>query len=199
MLLIFLAVTATIGISNEDYPMDALRHSRDGVVGIQYKVDVSGRVSECRVTLTSGWPDLDAATCAAILKRGRFQPATDPTGSPVSDLRQLRYHWALPPGAAVSRFSSLPVTGELAVSALPKDAVRPSVNVTFQVGADGKIADCVVKEGDGTGSAVLDKAACDTIRANGLPVVRDGAGKAMSYTRVMTVTFIVPASQGAVR
>ena len=196
MLLTFLAVV-TIGISNDDYPIDALRHDRDGVVGIQYRVDVSGKVSECRVTLTSGWPDLDAATCAAILKRGRFQPATDAGGSPVSDVRQLRYRWALPPGTAVSRFSFLPVAGELAVSAFPKDMVRPSVNATFQIGADGKVADCVVKEGDGTGSEALDKAACDTIRANSLPIVGAGAGKAMSYTRVMTVTFVGPAAQGA--
>ena len=198
MLLTFLAAT-TIGISNDDYPIDALKHGRDGVVGIQYRVDISGRVSECRVTLTSGWPDLDAATCDAIRKHGRFQPARDNSDHPISDVRQLRYRWALPSGTAVSRFSSLPVTGQLAVSALPKDAVRSSVNVTFQVGTDGKIADCSVKDGGGTGSAALDKAACETIRANGFPIVRDGAGKAVSYGRVMTIVFVASAAEGAAR
>ena len=77
--------------------------------------------------------------------------------------------------------------------------MRPSVNATFQVGADGKVAGCVVKEGDGTGFEALDKAACDTIRANSLPIVGAGAGKAMSYTRVMTVAFVGPAAQGAAR
>jgi len=190
MLLLILAEVAEIGVSNADYPRAALSQQRDGVVGIQYAVDPSGKVSECRVYLTSGRPDLDATTsCIAVLKRGRFQPKRDGAGHSVSDIRQLRYRWTLPSGSGASRFSSLPTTGEIALASFPKDMVHPAVNVTFQVGVDGKIANCGVNAGDGTGSTALDKVACDTVRVAGFPVVRDGIGKPISYDRVMTITF----------
>ena len=197
VLLPILAEIATIGVSNADYPSAALAQRRDGVVGIQYTVGPSGRVSRCRINLTSGWPDLDATTCAAVLKRGRFQPKRDDAGNPVSDTRQLRYRWALPSGPAGSRYPALPTTGEIAVAAFPKDMARPAVNVTFQVGADGKIANCGVNDGDGTGSNALDKVACDSVQAADFPVVRDGIGKPISYTRVMTITFSTNSAQAA--
>lgn len=183
MLLVFLAIAA-IGVSNDDYPREAIKQARDGIVGVEYEVDPSGKASTCRVMFTSGWPDLDEATCSGVLKHGRFQP-----GLGDGDRRRLRYRWALPPGVTGSHFPPLPNFGEIFVASMPKDAVRPFTNATFRVGADGKTAECRVKEGDGSGSTVLDKAACDTVRTAVFPIVPDRSGKAVSYDRVMTFQF----------
>jgi len=198
MLLPILAFAATIGVSNADYPPAALSQLRDGVVGVQYVVDPSGRVSRCEVSFTSGWSDLDQATCAAILKRGRFEPKTDDTGHPTSDVRQLRYRWTLPPGSGASHFPPMPVEEQLSVAALPKDATRPTVNIAFQVDTEGKIGNCSVAEGEGTGSAALDRAACSAVAKGGnFPVVKGWTGHPIAYDRVITIIFVAANSAQA--
>lgn len=66
---------------SSDYPR-SVRTGIGGRVEFRYTVGVSGRVTDCSVTRSSGNADLDAATCRVVLKRFRYRPATDANGRP---------------------------------------------------------------------------------------------------------------------
>lgn len=71
--------------STDDYPESALRNEEQGTVRVSFTVGPNGRVADCTVTQSSGSSALDAATCRIIRSRARFTPATDSSGSQVSD------------------------------------------------------------------------------------------------------------------
>jgi len=80
-------------ITSRDYP----RHLRDagvgGVVGLSFRVEATGRVSQCRVTQSSGVPELDALTCHLIIQRFRYRPSTDRYGRPIPDTVDGEHEW----------------------------------------------------------------------------------------------------------
>jgi protein TonB len=59
--------------TDADYPTNELRLGHAGRVGFLLSVDANGRVGSCTVTGSSGFPALDKATCALMIRRGRFQ------------------------------------------------------------------------------------------------------------------------------
>jgi protein TonB len=80
-------------ITARDYP----RHLRDagvgGVVGLSFRVEPTGLVSRCRVTQSSGVPELDALTCRLIVQRFRYRPSTDRYGRPIADTVDGEHEW----------------------------------------------------------------------------------------------------------
>jgi len=80
----------------DDYPSRALNEEREGVTGFSVSIDANGRVTACRITRSSGHPDLDDATCKNITRRARFKPATDGNGDPVSDTWASSVRWQIP-------------------------------------------------------------------------------------------------------
>ena len=66
-----------------DYPAEALRREQQGRVGYRLTIDESGKVTDCVVTSSSGFPLLDDATCRMALKAA-FEPALDADGRPTS-------------------------------------------------------------------------------------------------------------------
>jgi protein TonB len=64
-----------------------------GTVSVSFTVLVNGRVTGCRVTRSSGVRELDALTCALIVQRFRFRPATDRYGRPVSEVVDWDQDW----------------------------------------------------------------------------------------------------------
>jgi protein TonB len=54
-----------------------------GRLGVRYTVGLDGRVTQCRVTRSSGKPALDGITCRLIEKRYRYRPSLDAAGRPV--------------------------------------------------------------------------------------------------------------------
>jgi protein TonB len=89
--------TDLVQIAGEILPRDYPRHLGDaglgGTVGGVFTVEVNGRVSNCRVTHSSGVPELDALTCRLMEKRFRFRPATDRFGRPVRDQIEWDHEW----------------------------------------------------------------------------------------------------------
>lgn len=71
--------------SADDYPAEAQRNGEQGTVQVALTVDPTGKVSQCRVVLSSGSASLDGATCSILQRRARFLPARDASGRPVSD------------------------------------------------------------------------------------------------------------------
>lgn len=59
-------------------------------------VSPTGQVTDCRVALDSGSPELDQAGCAAFRRRGEFEPALDSEGQPVQSYSFQRVRWRRP-------------------------------------------------------------------------------------------------------
>ena len=84
-------------IAGEITPRDVPRHLREagigGTVGFVFTVGVTGRVTRCTVTRSSGVPELDALTCRLVQQRFVYRPATDRYGRPVSDDVEGEQEW----------------------------------------------------------------------------------------------------------
>lgn len=82
-------------ITPDDYPAGALRGEQEGRVGYHLDIGADGRVTQCRVTRTSGSAALDVRTCQLARIRARFTPARDSTGNAVPDTRDGEVTWRL--------------------------------------------------------------------------------------------------------
>ena len=81
-----------------DYPIRALREAREGTTGFEVTVGTDGRVTACTIVVSSGSPDLDAATCDLVTRRARFNPATDRAARPIVGTYSNRVRWVIPVG-----------------------------------------------------------------------------------------------------
>jgi protein TonB len=61
-------------LSSRDYPSEALRQAQQGSVYFRLIGNINGRVSECRIVKSSGYANIDQATCDALRRRARFKP-----------------------------------------------------------------------------------------------------------------------------
>ena len=82
--------------NTNDYPSRALREEREGITRFSVTVGTNGRVTNCRVTGSSGHSDLDQTTCRLIERRARFNPATDGNGDEVSGTWSSAVRWEIP-------------------------------------------------------------------------------------------------------
>ncbi|MEP9358268.1 energy transducer TonB [Sphingomonas sp. KR3-1] len=82
-------------ITGRDYPKAAAEAGAQGTVAMRFTVGVDGRVSDCRVTRSSGNAELDETTCRLILKRFRYAPSRDANGKPYPDTVTGEQEWQL--------------------------------------------------------------------------------------------------------
>ncbi len=82
--------------NTNDYPSRALREEREGVTRFTVTVGTNGRVTNCRITGSSGHSDLDQTTCRLIERRARFNPATDGNGDEVTGTWSNAVRWEIP-------------------------------------------------------------------------------------------------------
>lgn len=82
-------------IKDSDYPRAALAVAASGTVRLRFTVGVTGRVTDCTVTGTSGNADLDETTCRLIRERFRYKPSTDASGRPIPDEVTGEHEWTL--------------------------------------------------------------------------------------------------------
>jgi len=116
-------------ITAMDYPAAALKNKDMGVTGFTLDVDGEGRVSVCRVNLSSGSAVLDQTTCNLLKQRARFSPATDAAGKPVAGHYSARIRWE-PPGT--------------------QPPIPPGVlSYSYVVDAGGLVTDCRLIEASG--------------------------------------------------
>jgi TonB family protein len=83
-------------VKDRDYPAAAIRRGEQGATGIRLMVGADGSLRDCHVVESSGSTILDQTTCEIILKRAKFEPALDRSGTPVPSLTFTRVQWALP-------------------------------------------------------------------------------------------------------
>jgi protein TonB len=81
-------------ISEEDYPDASLRAGEEGLTRVSIVIDTDGKVSACSVTASSGSTRLDETACKIILRRFRYNPATQ-NGQPVQETRSLPIRWQI--------------------------------------------------------------------------------------------------------
>lgn len=78
-----------------DYPPNALRFNRGGVVLFEVAVSANGAPTACRVTGSSGTPELDQRTCELAMARGAYIAASDGHGGRAAGLYRGRFTWRL--------------------------------------------------------------------------------------------------------
>ena len=83
------------GISGNDYPKDALVVRAQGTVVFSFTITLDGRLTDCRITESSGNRLLDQATCRIATQRYRFRPARNRAGQPVSTQEEGEHDWRL--------------------------------------------------------------------------------------------------------
>lgn len=79
----------------DDYPLESVRLGEQG--GVRFIVDVTtdGYAINCRVTSSSGFERLDAATCPMVVKRARFTPYSLQEGETALQTYTSVVHWEL--------------------------------------------------------------------------------------------------------
>ena len=83
-------------LSTDDYPRAPLVDGVEGIAAYRLIVGTNGRVSACEVTRSTGNAQLDSATCKFIVRRARFEPATDETGAKVVGAFTGTVKWEIP-------------------------------------------------------------------------------------------------------
>ena len=83
-------------LRDRDYKSSWVRREYQGVAGFRLDIAASGKVSGCRVTSSTGHPELDEATCELIQSRARFEPARGKNGEPVAGSFSSSVRWVLP-------------------------------------------------------------------------------------------------------
>lgn len=99
----------------DDYPVQALREGHEGTATIRLAVDEADRPEACTIVESSGWPELDAASCQRAMRRSPFKPALNAKGEPIKATYRARLQWAIPkddqPGPAPETASNTPAPG----------------------------------------------------------------------------------------
>ena len=70
-------------IKVSDYPRAERRAGIGGRVEFRFIVGVTGHVTNCTITRSSGNAELDATTCRVVIKRFRYRPSTNAAGYPI--------------------------------------------------------------------------------------------------------------------
>lgn len=144
-------------VDTSDYPAVALRNNEEGRTGFSLAVGADGHVENCKVVLSSGYQDLDDATCQLIEERAQFRPAYDKNGNKVEGTYTNSVVWKIPPSPSPEPFKFI---------------------ITYTVEQDGSVTGCKVIADEGLPAAQLAKASpCNQVRklfpyldANGNPV-----------------------------
>lgn len=119
----------------------------DGVTRFEFTrttVNPSGKAQDCAAERSGGDPKLDAWTCAIILRRARFQPATWIDGSPAFGVLRVPVTWAIGYSPSPSESAkAYPPDIDLTVNQLPKGARSPiSIVLMIAVDENGKVVSC---------------------------------------------------------
>jgi protein TonB len=83
-------------VTTIDYPRTALHRGEQGTTRFSVSVDARGKATECTITRSSGSAALDQATCKNVLRRAKFEPATDKYGVKVPGTYSNSVSWVLP-------------------------------------------------------------------------------------------------------
>jgi TonB family protein len=179
--------------TDADYPADAIRRGEQGVVAFTLDVDLSGRVSACRITGSSGSATLDEATCRIVRERAQFTPAQNRRGRAVPDRVSSRVRWVLPERETNHPLANL--ASYVSDSDYPAEAIRRGeqgiVGFRLEIGRNGLVTGCQVLSS--SGSAALDEATCRIMQARArFSPARDSGGRAVPDSVQARIRWVLP-------
>ena len=82
--------------TDQDYPLEARQAKLQGFVRFMISVGADGMPESCTITRSSNTSVLDDATCRLMMKRARFKPAEDGTGTAIPATFSTVVRWILP-------------------------------------------------------------------------------------------------------
>src|SRR4051794_22832503 len=82
-------------IAATDYPPGAMARGEQGLAHFQVVVNQVGRVDSCTILLSSGFKDLDDATCLLVPSRARFSPAKNDEDRPIYGTFRASINWRI--------------------------------------------------------------------------------------------------------
>lgn len=151
-------------LSDDDYPTKSFAQHANGTTGFLLRVDMTGKVTDCRVAETSGFLELDQTACAVLLVRSKFKPARDASGEAIVSIYKGSFTWKFP-GDSDKRVKAMqpePLGVELNLSKLPAGYERASLLRVHFASADKPVS-CRAEVS--SGSVPFDKVACDQAMA----------------------------------
>lgn len=88
--------SASNWVTDNDYKSRWIREGLMGTASFRLEIAANGRVSDCRITKSTGHAVLDEATCSLITKRARFNAAKDANGAKTTGSYTSAIRWQLP-------------------------------------------------------------------------------------------------------
>ena len=83
-------------VTNDAYPAESAKNGEQGTTAFRLSIDLTGRVTACAITGSSGYDLLDIKACELMQANGRFSPALDKKGKPTTGSWASRFKWVLP-------------------------------------------------------------------------------------------------------
>lgn len=156
-------------------------------------VKPNGSILRCEVEATSGDPKVDLLTCAIIVKRGKFVPASDKAGNAIYGVYRQTVTWAVVPLGEQAE-SDARGDVELTVSKLPAGIKSPAtVGVMFAVGEKGRPSECAVGPNSDPTNEPLAAVACQQLVNGYAPVpATDENGVVRPSVQNAKVRFVLP-------
>lgn len=133
-------------VTQDDYPAESLRKGEQGTVRVRLDVTPEGRAGACTVTASSGYANLDAATCRVLVARSRFSPARDAAGNPTSDTVTTSVTWRLSEGSANPEIGAAVGAWVHCMVEAARPMVKPSLSSAAI--ADRVIGRCPIEEAE---------------------------------------------------
>jgi TonB family protein len=187
-------------VSVEDYPPTALDRGEQGPVYVQVLINPDGRVDSCTVLLSSGYNDLDDATCRLVTARVRFSPAQNESGKAIYGTYRQVINWrianrGLPIGPGLP--PEIPPDLDLTISQAPPGVKLPMrFAVRFLIKADGTASRCDfsndwVSRPQVLPPKVLVDLACQAVMQSAVRPVRNHENEPIEVSDGATVRFSV--------
>ena len=82
-------------VTDSDYPSAAVANGHNGLTHFRLDVDETGKVLKCVVIAKTTPDDFEKATCQAIVRRARLEPALDASGQPVKAYYINSVRWTM--------------------------------------------------------------------------------------------------------
>ena len=98
------------GVSQDDYPREALRGKMEGTTRFEVAVSETGAPVRCSIIKSSGHDILDQKTCEVVMGRAKFKPARDDAGAAIPGTIRHLVVWSLPQSGSAQQ-ARLPYAG----------------------------------------------------------------------------------------
>ena len=82
-------------LRSADYPNEALASGKSAVIRFRLTVNAVGKATGCAIQSGTRNAEFEKVTCALLIKRANFKPASDQAGSPVASYYTSTVTWIL--------------------------------------------------------------------------------------------------------